>query len=77
MTHIAKIIETMGSSDEGWEEAAQTAVDEAKKTLHEIHGIEITDMTARVDPDTGKIMEYRVGVKISFGVIHFPDESSP
>jgi hypothetical protein len=26
------------------------AIDEAKKTLHGIHGVEITDMTAKVDP---------------------------
>jgi len=39
--HIAKIIEIIGSSDKGWEDAAQVAVDEAKKTLHGIHGIEV------------------------------------
>jgi dodecin len=70
MTHIAKIIEIVGSSDKGWEEAAQVAVDEAKKTLHEIHGIEITDMTAKVDPDSGKITQYRAVVKVAFGVEH-------
>jgi dodecin len=70
MTHIAKIIEIVGSSDKGWEEAAQVAVDEAKKTLHGIHGIEITDMTAKVDPDSGKITQYRAAVKVAFGVEH-------
>ena len=54
-THVAKIIKIIGSSDKGWTGAAQAAVDEAKKTLHGIHGIEITDMTAKVDPNTGKI----------------------
>jgi hypothetical protein len=70
MTHIAKVIEIIGSSENGWEEAAQVAIDEAKKTLHGIHGLEITDMTAKVNPDTdtGKISEYRAGVKISFAV---------
>jgi flavin-binding protein dodecin len=46
MTHVAKVIEIIGSSDKGWEDAAQVAVDEARKTLHGIHGIEIMDMTA-------------------------------
>jgi flavin-binding protein dodecin len=32
--HLAKIIEIIDSSDKGWEDAAQVAVDEAKKTLH-------------------------------------------
>lgn len=46
MTHVAKIIEIIGSSDKSWEDAAQVAVDEAKKTLHGLHGIEVKNMTA-------------------------------
>jgi dodecin len=68
MSHIAKVIEIIGSSESGWEQAAQVAIDEAKKTVHGIHGLEITDMTAKVDPKTGKISEYRAAVKISFAV---------
>jgi dodecin len=70
MTHVAKIVEIIGSSDQGWEQAAQVALDEAKKTIHGITGIEVTDMTAKVDPNTGKITQYRAAVKISFGVEH-------
>jgi dodecin len=70
MTHVAKIVELIGSSDKGWEEAAQVALDEAKKTIHGITGIEVTDMTAKVDQNTGKITQYRAAVKISFGVEH-------
>ncbi|MGI8833692.1 MAG: dodecin domain-containing protein [Nitrososphaeraceae archaeon] len=33
-------------------------------------GIEVTDMTAKVDQNTGKITQYRAAVKISFGVEH-------
>lgn len=70
MTHVAKIVEIIGSSDKGWEEAAQVALDEAKKTIHGITGLEVTDMTAKVDPNSGKISQYRAAVKISFGVEH-------
>jgi flavin-binding protein dodecin len=70
MTHIANVIEIIGSSDKGWEDAAQVAIDEARKTLHGIHGIEIMDMTAIVDEGTGKISQYRAGVKVAFGVEH-------
>lgn len=70
MTHIAKIIEIVGSSDRGWENAAQVAVEEARKTIHGIHGIEVMDMTATVDESTGKISQYRTGIKVSFGVEH-------
>ncbi len=68
MTHVAKIIELVGSSDKGWTEAAQAAVDEAKKTIRGITGLEINDITASVDPNTNTIKEYKVGVKIAFGV---------
>ena len=70
MTHVAKIVEIIGSSDKGWKEAVQVALDEAKKTIHGITGVELTDMTAKVDPNTSMIIEYRSVVKISFGVEH-------
>ena len=54
MTTVAKIIEVVGSSDKSWEDAAQVAVDEAKKTLHGINGIEVTNTTAIVDDSTGR-----------------------
>jgi flavin-binding protein dodecin len=70
MVHVAKIIEVVGSSDKGWEDAAQVAVDETKKTIRSITGLEITDMTAKVDPNTGRITQFRSAVKIAFGVEH-------
>jgi dodecin len=70
MTHVAKVIEIIGGSDKGWSEAAQVAIDEAKKTIHGITGLEVNDMTAKVDPNIGNITEYRVAVKIAFGVEH-------
>ncbi|MFL6396289.1 MAG: dodecin family protein [Nitrososphaeraceae archaeon] len=48
MAHIAKVLEIIGNSDKSWQDAAQAALDEAKKTVHRITGIEITDMTAKV-----------------------------
>ena len=40
------------------------------KTIPGIHGIEIKDMTAKIDQTTGKIVEYHAAVKLSFGVEH-------
>jgi hypothetical protein len=68
MVSVAKIIELIGTSDKSWEDAAQVAIKEAKKTLHGIHGIEVRDMTAKVDSESGKITSYRTCVKVSFGV---------
>jgi flavin-binding protein dodecin len=70
MTHVAKIIEIVGSSPKSWEDAAQVALAEATKTIHGITGIELKDMTAKVDSSTGKITEYHSTVKIAFGVEH-------
>jgi flavin-binding protein dodecin len=70
MTRIADVIELVGSSDKSWQDAAQVALEEAKKTVHGITGVEITDMTAKVDPNNGNITEYHTTVKIAFGVEH-------
>jgi hypothetical protein len=70
MTRIAKVLEVIGNSDKSWQDAAQVALDEAKKTIHEIAGVEVGDMTAKVDSNTGNITEYRTAVKIAFGVKH-------
>jgi flavin-binding protein dodecin len=67
---VAKIVELVGSSSNGWEDAAQNAVAEALKTIRGIRGVEIKDMTATIDQTTGKIAQYRAAVKISFGVEH-------
>ena len=70
MTHVAKIIEIVGSSEKSWQDAAQAALNEAKKTIHGIIGVEVGDMTAKVDPNNGNITEYHTVVKIAFGVEH-------
>jgi dodecin len=68
MARIAKVVEIVGSSDKGWEDAAQAALDEAKKTIRGITGVEVGDMTAKVDPNSGNITEYHTAIKIAFGV---------
>jgi dodecin len=53
-----------------WQDAAQSALNEAKKTIHDITGVEVGDMTAKVDLNSGNITEYHTAVKIAFGVEH-------
>jgi flavin-binding protein dodecin len=67
MSSVAKIIEVIGISSKGWEDAAQIAINEAKKSVHGIHGIKVQDMTADVD-ESGKIVRFKATVKIAFGV---------
>jgi flavin-binding protein dodecin len=45
-----------------------TTVKEEVKTIRNVHAIEVLNMTAQVDPSTGNIKEYRVGIKLAFGV---------
>jgi dodecin len=68
-TRVAKIVEIVGTSNKSWEDAALVAIEEARKTICGIRGIKIKDMTARVDPDTGRLVEYRTSVNLSFGVM--------
>jgi dodecin len=67
---VAKVVELIGASDESWEAAAQVAIEEARKTIKGIHGIKIRDMTARVDPESGRLVEYRTTIDLSFGVLN-------
>ena len=70
MTHVAEVVEIVGSSDKSWEDAARVALKEATKTIRGITGIELTDMTSRVDPSTGNITEYHSTIRLAFGVEH-------
>jgi dodecin len=70
MTHVAEVVEIVGSSNKSWEDAARVALNEAAKTIRGITGIELTDMTSRVDPSTGNITEYHSTIRLAFGVEH-------
>jgi len=61
---VAKVIELIGSSPKGWEDAAANAVKEAARTVRNIKGVYLKECTAKVKGD--KIVEYRSIVKISF-----------
>ena len=61
---ILKVVEIMSNSSKSWEDAAQSAVTEASKTLHNIRSLYIKDQTAVVE--NGKITEYRITGKLTF-----------
>jgi len=63
---IAKVIELIGESDKGWEDAARNAVKDASKTIRNITGVEVISTTASVKD--GKIINYHSCVKIAFGL---------
>jgi len=61
---VVKILELIGSSPDGWNEAVQNAVTEAAKTVKNIKGIHVKRCTAKVEDN--KIVEYNANVKIAF-----------
>ena len=61
---VVKIIELIGSSPNGWSEAAQNAVTEAAKTVKNIKGVHVKRCTAKVKDS--KIVEDHADVKIAF-----------
>lgn len=65
---VVKVIEVMSNSTKSWEDAAEKAVEEASKTLHNIRSIYIKEQNAVVE--NGKIREYRITGKISFELDH-------
>jgi flavin-binding protein dodecin len=65
---IANIVELVGSSDKGWEEAVKVALQAATKTIRGIVGIEVVSKTAVVDPNTGSITKYHATIKLAFAL---------
>ena len=56
--------EMVGTSPNGWSDAARQAVALASKTVRNIREVEVVQSTARVEG--GVIVEYRVQMKLSF-----------
>jgi flavin-binding protein dodecin len=63
---LLKYIELTGESTESWAQAGRAAYDGARQTLREIRHIEVTRLTARVEPDGG--LMYQTTLKLAFSV---------
>jgi flavin-binding protein dodecin len=61
---IAKVTEIISSSKKSFEDAVQSGVKRACKTLDEVQGAWIKEQTVKVDG--GKISEYRVAMLVTF-----------
>ncbi len=61
---VYKVIELVGSSSKSWEEAVDSAVKQAAKTIRDIRICEVLELDTKIDND--KIVAYRAKVKISF-----------
>jgi hypothetical protein len=63
---VFKVIELVGESSSGWQGAVEDAVQRAAKTVDGITGVELLNMTAKVQ--NGKVTGWRANVKAAFEV---------
>ena len=66
MSYIAKVITVIGSSPDGFAEAAQVAVEEAAKTLRGITGADVVSMSCEVEGD--RITTFLTTVNIAYAI---------
>lgn len=66
---VVKVVELVGSSHEGWEDAVRGIVKEASQSLRHITGVDVVKHTAHVED--GNVTEYRVTVHVAFVVEHY------
>ena len=63
---VEKVLELVGRSRNNWQEAVESTVTEAAKTVRNIREVAGQRVTARVE--NNEIVEYRAVVKITFMV---------
>lgn len=63
---ILKVIEVLADSEVGFEDAVQSAVKDASKSVRGIKSVYIQDMSACVEGS--KVTKYRINAKITFVV---------
>lgn len=75
--HLYKVIELVGSSPEGIEEAIQVAVTRASKTLHNLRWFEVLETRGHIDD--GCVAHYQVRIKVGFriGDVDFSEDDIP
>ena len=64
MSSVARVTEIIASSTKGFDDAVKTGIDRACKTLDNVSGAWVKDQ--KVVIKKGKVVEYRVGLMITF-----------
>jgi dodecin len=62
--HSYRLIEVVGSSPDGVDQAIRNAIEDAAKTLRNIHWFQVVETRGHVE--NGKIQHFQVTVKIGF-----------
>ena len=64
--HVYRVIEIAGSSQNGIEDAIQSAVGRASRTLRNLRWFEVKDMRGHIEG--GKVQHYQVTLKVGFTI---------
>ena len=62
--HSYRLVEVVGSSPEGTDAAIKNAIEDAAKTLRNIHWFQVVETRGHVEE--GKIKHFQVTIKIGF-----------
>ncbi|MDF2780602.1 MAG: dodecin flavoprotein [Geminicoccaceae bacterium] len=62
--HVYKIIQLAGSSETSIEDAIQTAIEKASKSLHHLRWFEVLEMRGQIAD--GRVAHYQVVLKVGF-----------
>lgn len=65
-TRTAKIIEIVGTSETGFEDAIENALEDARDTTRNISGAQVNNLSLSLDD--GQISEWRADLKVAFGI---------
>lgn len=63
---VIKVVEIVGGSPDGFEQAIDNALRECCKTVRNVTGLEVVNWTCKVAG--GKIAEYKANCKVAFVV---------
>jgi flavin-binding protein dodecin len=62
--HIYKILELVGSSEKGIEDAIQNAISRASKTIREMKWFEVVQMRGHIE--SGTVRHYQIVLRVGF-----------
>lgn len=62
--HVYKVVELVGSSTEGVEEAIENAVERAGRTLRNLRWFEVSEVRGHIED--GRVHHYQVKLKVGF-----------
>ena len=63
---VVKVVELVADSPDGWRDAIEKAVTKASETIHNISGVEVTNLTASVKD--GRVTGYKADLHLAFRV---------